>query len=520
MSTTVTYQDMLEEHIEQPVKFTTPLNNSQETASKSAFQEYSQETDSGPVFRGVENIPMKNIPSFPSKVYDGENVTATGLESNRTGNNYRAGHDPEFGDENDSFGNEQSTSEEEYEDIEYPEGGAEAWKVVLGSFLGMLCVLGIINSMGAIQAYISVNQLAQKSDLEISLIFSIFVFFCYIFSGQVGPFFDSFGPYHLSIIGAFFFTLGIMMTSLSNAYYQFFLSFSTCCGLGCALLMTPQVAILGHWFNVKRGTAIGSATVGGSLGGVVFPIMLRKLYTSVGYAWAIRILGFICLGCLAASAYLMKPRLKKTQRPKFKLVWSNVLDIKSLKDMRFSWLIVANFLGELAVVNGVTYLTSYAIAQGVDETTAYVLLTVLNSTGMVGRWLSGYLADKWGRFNVLIVTVIMAFTTIFVIWLPFKSVPSMITFSVLHGLCNGGILAGTPSCVGQICRTQDYGKRYGTLYFFTSFAILGGLPISAALIRGNDYSGLIIFTGALYVATMFALLFSRYCAVGFRLCKW
>lgn len=80
--------------------------------------------------------------------------------------------------------------------------------------------------------------------------------------------------------------------------------------------------------------------------------------------------------------------------------------------MRFTWLTLANFLGELAVVNGITFLTSYALAQGKSETMSYLLLTILNSLGMVGRWVPGVIADYLGRFNTLIVTTTMAFITI------------------------------------------------------------------------------------------------------------
>lgn len=417
--------------------------------------------------------------------------------------------------------------DEDDDDLDYPEGGLQAWTVVFGSFLGMLFNFGVSNSLGAIHPYIRVHQLADQSEIQVSIIFSFFIFFCNMVSGIVGPIYDRYGPRYLLIAGSFLLIFGLMMTSLAHDYYHFFLSFSACCGIGYALLMTPQVAIIGQWFKVKRGTAIGTATVGGSLGGVIFPIMLRKLYVTVGYAWAIRIWAFIGLSLLTASFFLMKTRITKTptepsrsNSEKHKFKWSEIVDLKSLKDMRFTWLIIANIFAELAVFNGITYLASYAIAQGFSESTSYALLTILNCTGMVGRWGSGCLADKWGRFNVMIATIVLAFVTVFAIWLPFRNVPAIIVFAALHGLSNGAIFSGTPSCIGQICRTRDYGKRYGTLYFCESFPVFGGFPIAAALIKGNDYTGLIIFTGCLYVITAICLVLSRYCAVGFRLCKW
>lgn len=153
----------------------------------------------------------------------------------------------------------------------------------------------------------------------------------------------------------------------------------------------------------------------------------------------------------------MKTRIEPTRNidsnSSFRYKWSEVVDLKSLKDLRFAFLVLYNIFAELAVFNGITYFASYALAQEVSESMSYGLLTILNSTGIIGRWGSGVLADKWGRFNVLIITSIFAFVTAFAIWLPFHSLASMIIFAVLHGFCNGGVFAGIPACVGQICRT-------------------------------------------------------------------
>lgn len=405
------------------------------------------------------------------------------------------------------------------DDIDFPEGGFHAWMTVMGSFLGLVSVFGLINSLGSIQAEINRNQLPNVSESKVSLIFSIYLFLCYMLAVQVGPLYDAYGPYHLTVVGTIFFTVGLMTASLAKSYYQFILSFSVCGGIGSALLMTPLVAIVGHWFNRKRGMAMGTATTGGSLGGVVFPIMLRELYGKVGYGWAIRILAFIIFACLVFSLVLMKPRLPQTQ---FKFDIKTIIDFKTLKDWRFTWLVIANFLGELGVINGLTFLTSYALAQGKSESLSYSLLAILNASGMFGRWFSGWIADRsFGRFNTLMATTTFAFITIFAIWLPFgRNTVGLIVFTILHGLCNGSVLSMVPSCLGQVCRTKDYGKCYGILFLFTSFGILLGIPIASSLIKGDNYDNLVIFNGALYVGTTIALYISRYVAVGNRLCKW
>jgi MFS family permease len=400
-----------------------------------------------------------------------------------------------------------------------PDGGKTAWRVVAGSFLGLFATSGLLNSVGAVQAYISSNQLATKTDSQISWIFSVMTFLTYILSGLSGPLFDAYGPLHLGVIGTGFLVTGIMAASACTEYYQFLLSLGICLGIGLGLLVGPLFAIIGHWFNTKRALATGTASVGASFGGVVFPILLRHLYSTIGFAWGVRVVGFMSLSGLTFAMLLIKSRFAKTS---FHISVTNFVDLRSLRDMRFLWLIVANLLAEISVMNSITFLASYALAQNKSQTLAYASLTILSASGMVARWASGILADKIGRFNTLIILCIQAFVTVFAIWLPFgHTTAGLIIFSVLHGASNGSIFSLFPVCCSQICRTKDYGKRYGTMFFFASFGVLVGIPLSGALIRdhGKDYTYLIVFTGCLYVITTISLLLSRTVSIGWKLCK-
>ena len=46
--------------------------------------------------------------------------------------------------------------------------------------------------------------------------------------------------------------------------------------------MAPGVASTGQYFNKKRGAAMGVAVAGSSLGGVIFPYVLRYPYSEAG----------------------------------------------------------------------------------------------------------------------------------------------------------------------------------------------------------------------------------------------
>lgn len=81
----------------------------------------------------------------------------------------------------------------------------------------------------------------------------------------------------------------------------------------------------------KRGAATGLAAAGGSLGGVIFPLMLQNLFPKIGWAWSTRILSFIIIILCIIANLLIRSRLP----PK---PGSSVMpDLKIFKDLAFTY---------------------------------------------------------------------------------------------------------------------------------------------------------------------------------------
>ena len=159
----------------------------------------------------------------------------------------------------------------------------------------------------------------------------------------MGPLFDIFGPQWLLIVGTLLTTFGLMMTSLCHEYYQFFLAQSVVTGLGLSLMyphlwpfsnISFQTAILctNTWFLKKRGLALGLVVSGSSLGGVCFPIMLNRLFDSVGFPWAVRAVGFLVFGCLTVANFLVRSRLPPPGWHKGR----QIFDLEALKEPVFA----------------------------------------------------------------------------------------------------------------------------------------------------------------------------------------
>lgn len=99
-------------------------------------------------------------------------------------------------------------------EVTYPEGGRDAWLVVLGAWCGLTASLGIYNTAGVFEVVISKVILPEESPSTLGWIFSSYAFVNWICGAQVGPTFDAMGPRALIIAGTICTLIGIFSLSV------------------------------------------------------------------------------------------------------------------------------------------------------------------------------------------------------------------------------------------------------------------------------------------------------------------
>jgi MFS family permease len=98
----------------------------------------------------------------------------------------------------------------------YPEGGTEAWLVVLGSWLALFSSLGLMNILATFQTYVSTHQLIYYDEATIGWIFSLYTFICFFLGIYIGPVFDKYGPRWLILGGTVCLATSLMLLSVSS----------------------------------------------------------------------------------------------------------------------------------------------------------------------------------------------------------------------------------------------------------------------------------------------------------------
>lgn len=450
----------------------------------------------------------------------------------------------------------------------YPEGGCDAWLVVLGAWCGLTASLGIYNTAGVFEVVISKELLPEESPSTLGWIFSIYAFVNWICGVQVGPTFDAIGPRALIIAGTICTLAGIFSFSvctskirfhtifcvspilvhsrieirliflkllfLANSdieYYQIFLSFSILTGIGSSFLLTPSMGCVAHWFRERRGFASGIAFIGGGFGGVLFPLMIQSLLPQVGWRWSIRILGFVLLVLCVTSVAFCRSRIPP--RKGADTTWRDTLpDPRIFMDGTGVMAVTTAgvLLTDLAYFIPITYTPSYYIdrqhlshegALTGSAAFAYQLLAILNAASCVGRFVAGGLADRFGRYNTMIVSLFFCTVSVLCFWLPDIIIPDLdnyallVVFILLFGFFSGSNVSLTPICLGQLCETQEYGRYYASCFTVVAFGVLASIPIAGSLLdaveaRGKEkYWGTALFAGLSYVAAFISFLWVR-----------
>jgi MFS family permease len=222
---------------------------------------------------------------------------------------------------------------------DFPDGGTEAWLVVLGGWCCLFVSFGWINCIGVFQEYYQENLLRGYSSSTVSWIPSLELFMMFFGGPFFGKTFDNFGPRGLLAAGSVLHVLGLMMTSLSTKYYQILLAQGVCSALGASAIFFAAMSSTSTWFFKKRATAIGIIASGSSMGGVIFPIMVAKLIPRIGFPWTMRSTAFMILGMCALANLTVKSRLT----PRRKKV--DVMEfLRPLKEPAFAITCIAAFL--------------------------------------------------------------------------------------------------------------------------------------------------------------------------------
>jgi predicted MFS family arabinose efflux permease len=280
------------------------------------------------------------------------------------------------------------------------------------------------------------------------------------------------------------------------------------------MIFYPSMSAVGTWFKKNRALAYGIMVSGSSLGGVIFPIMIQRLVPQTSFGWSMRAAAFLILGLLIYANLTIRSRLPPNPTP-----WSLREFISPLGELPFFLIVLASFLFFFGVFLPFNYIILYAEANGMSSRLASYMLAVLNAVSIFGRTLPGWIADRVGRFNTMIVMCFLSCILVLGLWLPSRGNVPIILFAAFYGFSSGAFVSLAPACVAQISDIRKIGVRTGTMFATISVAALVGNPIGGALITAErgGYTHLQIFGGVMMFAGGAVYVGARASLVGWKI---
>jgi MFS family permease len=210
----------------------------------------------------------------------------------------------------------------------------------------------------------------------------------------------------LMLLGAASLAAGFVAVSFATSFTQVLVIY----GLFMApanILVGPMAAtvLLSRWFVRRRGTALGFAIAGVSLGGFIYPPLIQLLLDNYEWREAFRLLALIVfLTTVPAAALVVNrpadrglhadgaaadPDLHRADAPAARLSTRAILT-----DPTF-WIVAAVLSVVMSGMMGtVTNLVPLAMDEGIDPTAAALLISIYSGFGFLAKLFFAAVADR------------------------------------------------------------------------------------------------------------------------------
>lgn len=402
--------------------------------------------------------------------------------------------------------------------------------------------VGIHISIGSVYAWsVVAKPLMKEFSLnltEVSIAFSIAIFFLGTSAAFFGHFVETKGPRISGTMASIFFGLGIIcsgfVVKFAPAYngvvftlghigsyainlkfiYLLYLTYGVLGGTGLGTGYITPVSTLIKWFPDKRGMATGMAIMGFGFAAFFGGPIMQMLIAKVGIANMFFILGSIYFVLMFLSAQYLAPPPLGWMPAKFQAKIASgqkvlkkdlaMLDAhQAVKTVRFYYLWLMLFIN---ITCGIAILSvASPLAQEVTGMTPIAAAAMVGFMGLfngIGRIGWSSLSDHLGRPAV--------WTTFFVIeiaayfFLPSIVYPVM--FQVILFLimtCYGGAFASVPAYISDIFGTKQVSAIHG--YILTAWAAAGVVgPLLVSWIRDTtgSYTKTLYIFGCLFIVAL------------------
>lgn len=320
--------------------------------------------------------------------------------------------------------------------------------------------------------------------LAVSLGPTVFLLASSLISPGVGHLVDRFGARPVMLVGAIWLGLGIAAVGAVTALWQIGVLLVLGVAVGSTLAGTlPSNALIARYFARAPGRAMGIASTGTSLGGVLVPPIAAALLVATGWRSAVGVLGILALLSLAPLVWLLAPRdwEPNARAPGDGSATTIAGGRAAMRDRSF-WLL-ALCVGLIYSTNTalLVHLIPFATDIGFDAQRAALLVSLLAGGSFSGKLLYSAFGHRFEIRAPLYLAASVQLATMALLLTPAPAFESLAAVAVCNGIGTGAVLPAWSALIARCFGTAHFGEVLGWMRPFTLPLMNIGLLLAAGV---------------------------------------
>ena len=260
-------------------------------------------------------------------------------------------------------------------------------------------------------------------------------------------------------IGLVLITASLVGASFATQIWQLYLSQGICFGWGLGFLYVGSSNIVPQWFSKRRSLANGISAAGASFGGIVYNLAISSMLESAGPTWTFRIIAICAFVANLVAIVLLHDR-NKVQQPN-----QSAFNYRLFKRFEI-WLVIGwGYLSELGYTILLFSLPNHARSIGLNAHQGSIVGALINLGLLIGRPITGYLSDRWGRINMATATTGLCGVACLVVWIFSKSFGSLCFFAIVAGMLCGTFWAAVAPIGADVAGLSEVPSTLSVVLF-------------------------------------------------------
>ena len=300
-----------------------------------------------------------------------------------------------------------------------------------------------------------------------------------VFMGRLA---DRMGIMIPALIGSLALPAGFYLAAHASSILEICLAFSLLCGfLGSSFSMAPLIADISHWFNRRRGLAVGIAFSGSYVAGAIWPPILQRMFDAQGWRESFIDLALLTLIFMALLSLLLYPRPPTNEQlPTTGSANSNLTNSAISAGSLQSLICLAGFGCCVAMAMPQIHIVPYVMDLGHPAIRGAEMLGLMLGFGVISRVGSGWLSDRIGGLATLLLGSALQLVVL-IAFLTGNSLVFLYGISIAFGLSQGGIVPSYTIILRAFFPPKQAGWRISTSFLFTIAGMAFGGWIAGAL---------------------------------------